>query len=181
MDWTPGAIAQAEKRCHRIGQAHPVLAQHLVFDGSLDARMMSLLGDKEDVISEAMDDPGEIAVPIMTRPQVDPDILQVAIEPNLQVAKETKATQKKEQKVKIPSFTEEQVQAIHKGLILLRGRCDGAIKEDGAGFNRYDADIGHMLAGKPSLTEKEAAIGQKLIRKYQRQLSKELVMIVLRS
>jgi SWI/SNF-related matrix-associated actin-dependent regulator 1 of chromatin subfamily A len=181
MDWTPGAIAQAEKRCHRIGQVYPVLAQHLVFDGSLDARMMLLLGEKEDVIAEAMDDPGEIEIPIMTRPQVEPDILQVAIEPNLQVAKETKATQKKEQKVKTPSFTEEQVQAIHKGLIMLRGRCDGAIKEDGAGFNRYDADIGHLLAGKFSLTEKEAAIGQKMIRKYQRQLPKELVMIAIRS
>lgn len=39
MDWTDVAMEQAVGRAHRIGQMHPVLAQYLVMDGSVDARL----------------------------------------------------------------------------------------------------------------------------------------------
>lgn len=56
LDWTPGAMEQAEARCHRIGtQADMVLVEHLVYDGSLDAYMVQLLLAKQATIRDAMD------------------------------------------------------------------------------------------------------------------------------
>ncbi len=54
QDWTPGVLLQAEDRIHRIGQDRPVLIQYLVFDGSLDARMVKSLARKERIIQEAI-------------------------------------------------------------------------------------------------------------------------------
>ena len=56
LDWVPGNLAQAEDRCHRIGQTDSVLVQHLVLDGSLDARMAQIIVDKMDVIAAAVDE-----------------------------------------------------------------------------------------------------------------------------
>jgi SWI/SNF-related matrix-associated actin-dependent regulator 1 of chromatin subfamily A len=56
LDWVPGNVSQAEDRCHRIGQTNSVLVQHLVVDGSLDARLAQVLVDKQAVIDAAMDD-----------------------------------------------------------------------------------------------------------------------------
>ena len=56
LDWVPGNLTQAEDRCHRIGQRDSVLVQHLVVDGSLDAKMADILVKKQDVIDAALDD-----------------------------------------------------------------------------------------------------------------------------
>jgi SWI/SNF-related matrix-associated actin-dependent regulator of chromatin subfamily A-like protein 1 len=55
LDWVPGAMTQAEDRCHRIGQTESVLVQHLVLDGSLDARIAHTLVAKQDVLDRALD------------------------------------------------------------------------------------------------------------------------------
>lgn len=55
LDWTPAAMTQAEDRLHRIGQLSPVLAQHLVIDGSIDAKMSALLVAKQEMIDNALD------------------------------------------------------------------------------------------------------------------------------
>ena len=57
LDWVPGNISQAEDRCHRIGQVNSVLVQHLVFDGSIDARMAAVIIAKQAVIEAAVDTP----------------------------------------------------------------------------------------------------------------------------
>ena len=54
MDWVPGVMTQAEDRCHRIGQKNSVLVQHLVLDGSIDARMCKMLIKKQEVINAAI-------------------------------------------------------------------------------------------------------------------------------
>ena len=54
-DWTPGAIDQAEDRCHRIGQLNPVLPRHLALEGSLDARMFKIQERKRSIITRALD------------------------------------------------------------------------------------------------------------------------------
>jgi SWI/SNF-related matrix-associated actin-dependent regulator 1 of chromatin subfamily A len=54
LDWTPGKLAQAEDRLHRIGQHDSVLVQHIVLDGSLDGRMAELIVEKMQVITEAI-------------------------------------------------------------------------------------------------------------------------------
>jgi SWI/SNF-related matrix-associated actin-dependent regulator 1 of chromatin subfamily A len=55
LDWVPGKLAQAEDRCHRIGQTDSVLVQHIVLDGSLDGRMAELIVEKMEVISAAIE------------------------------------------------------------------------------------------------------------------------------
>ncbi len=56
-DWTPGVMAQAEDRLHRIGQVNPVLIQYLVLEKSLDARIMKSALRKETIIKRALDAP----------------------------------------------------------------------------------------------------------------------------
>ena len=55
LDWTPAAMMQSEDRLHRIGQHSPVLVQHLVIDGSLDAKMARILIEKQAVMDAALD------------------------------------------------------------------------------------------------------------------------------
>lgn len=55
LDWVPANISQAEDRTHRIGQRQSVLVQHLVFDGSLDARMAHKIIQKQEVSELALD------------------------------------------------------------------------------------------------------------------------------
>lgn len=55
LDWTPGNMAQCEDRCHRIGQKDSVLVQHLVLEGSLDARISKALLRKQQVIDQTLD------------------------------------------------------------------------------------------------------------------------------
>lgn len=53
-DWTPGAISQAEDRCHRIGQRDNVLIHHLVFKGSIDGFMIEKIVAKQAVIESCV-------------------------------------------------------------------------------------------------------------------------------
>lgn len=57
LDWVPGNLTQAEDRCHRIGTTDTVLVQHIVLDGSLDARMAKIVVDKQVVIDTVLDTP----------------------------------------------------------------------------------------------------------------------------
>jgi len=54
--WEPGKVSQCEDRIHRIGQKNSVLIQHLVWAGSLDSYMTKRVIEKQEVISEALDD-----------------------------------------------------------------------------------------------------------------------------
>lgn len=56
LDWVPALIEQAEDRAWRIGQKNAVLIQHLVVDGSIEARMAQVLLDKMGVIATILDD-----------------------------------------------------------------------------------------------------------------------------
>ena len=59
LDWVPGNITQAEDRCHRIGQKDSVLVQHIVLDGSLDAKMAKRLIEKQHVIEATLNGGGQ--------------------------------------------------------------------------------------------------------------------------
>lgn len=72
-------------------------------------------------------------------------------------------------------FTDEQEQAVLRGLRMLAASCDGAQDQDGCGFNKRDTNFGKILAGKTSLTDKMFKIGQKMIRLYHRQLPQEVL------
>jgi SNF2 family DNA or RNA helicase len=68
LSWSPYQVTQAEDRAHRIGQQNQVLVQHLVFDGSIDARMASTLIEKQSIADRLLDNDTEIdvAIPITT-------------------------------------------------------------------------------------------------------------------
>jgi SWI/SNF-related matrix-associated actin-dependent regulator 1 of chromatin subfamily A len=57
LDWTPAILAQAEDRCHRIGQRESLLIQHLVVDDSIDAHLVRKIVQKQAMIRQALDSP----------------------------------------------------------------------------------------------------------------------------
>jgi len=157
LDWVPANLSQAEDRCHRIGQHDSVLIQHLVLEGSLDAVMAKKIVAKQRVIDTALDkDIPEFKVP--TIPTVE--------------ATETPRKKIEEAAAKL---TPAEIEAVHMGLQELAMMCDGAREEDGMGFNKFDTAIGKSLAGAIVLSPKQAALGQKLVRKYRRQLSEGML------
>ena len=155
MDWVPGVMSQAEDRLHRIGQTGSVLVQHLVLDDSLDARMARVIVEKQAVIEQALDSGGE-SLPIAPAPTT--------------TTTPAPAT--------TPELSHEQIAAIHEGLRILAGVCDGAVERDGCGFNANDAAFGHSLAASPSLSQKQAMAARRMIILYQRQLPEGLVATV---
>ena len=152
LDWVPANLSQAEDRCHRIGQTGSVLVQHLVLEGSLDSVMAKKIVGKQRVIDEAL----------------DKDIPEFKL-PTIPTVEATETPRKKIEEA-AAKLTPEQIVAIHMGLQELAAMCDGARQEDGMGFNKFDTIIGKSLAGAISLSPKQAALGQKLVRKYRRQL-----------
>jgi len=61
--------------------------------------------------------------------------------------------------------------AITEGLVYLANDCDGARKRDGIGFDKFDTDLGHRLAKKELLTDKDFAVSRRLLRRYVAQLA----------
>ena len=55
LDWTPARLAQAEDRCHRIGQASAVTAWYLLAADTIDDTMAELLDQKRGVIGAVTD------------------------------------------------------------------------------------------------------------------------------
>ena len=68
LDWTPAMHAQAEDRCHRIGQQDAVTAWYLLAPGTIDDEMGDVLNRKREVIdavvdgNRALDEPVSLAV-----------------------------------------------------------------------------------------------------------------------
>lgn len=168
LDWTPGNVQQAEDRCHRIGQRESVLVQHLVFEGTLDARLVELLDSKQAVITKAVDKRTIVAPPDglehaswCAKSLVgSPCDCLPAPRPRDYVAP-----------APIPRFiTDAEVSRIHTALKMLAGVCDGAQAPDGAGFNKLDSSFGKSLAMSAKLTDKQALAARKMLRKYRRQI-----------
>lgn len=55
FSWISGENDQAIDRAHRIGQVNGVVTDYLVYENSLDERMLKLLWKKSQVIAEAME------------------------------------------------------------------------------------------------------------------------------
>lgn len=161
LDWVPGNMSQFEDRAHRIGQTETVLVQHLVLNGSLDARMAHMLVEKQRVIDSALDkDHPERVAPVYA--------------PREQAA--THEAKPNDLEKIGNALSEEQKTAILAGLKMLAGMdMDFARDENGVGFSKIDVRIGHSLAERRELTPKQAALGQKLVNKYRRQLPGELL------
>ena len=160
LDWVPGNVSQAEDRCHRIGQHDSVLVQHLIVDGSLDAKMCHTIVAKQEIIDAALDDE------IVTAEAI-----------SIPENRNTSTFGKRRQQIEKESLniTPPISRAIHAALKLVSVYCDGAQARDGAGFSRIDAEMGHSLANQQELTPKAAALGKYLVRKYRRQVPVEML------
>jgi SWI/SNF-related matrix-associated actin-dependent regulator 1 of chromatin subfamily A len=164
LDWTPGKLAQAEDRCHRIGQTDSVLVQHIVLDGSLDGRMAELIVEKMEVIAAAIDqgetlpEVAHLAAPIAPEPVKAPSREPIVVEP-------------------VP-LSDDVVSMIHDAMRHLAAMCDGARDLDGCGFNKLDASFGRGIAARASLTQRQARAAAKLVIKYGRQLDSRVVEAV---
>lgn len=155
-DWVPGNVSQGEDRCHRIGQFDSVTVQHIVLDGSIDARMAQVVVDKQKRIDAALDDDIDQSVPVVPEEAVDVPASRGMV--RAQIAKQAE------------EITAEQCGAVLEGLKILAGLCDGARRVDGSGFSKIDSEIGHSLARNYRLTPKQAVLGRKICNKYRRQL-----------
>lgn len=164
LDWVPGNLAQAEDRCHRIGQIDSVLVQHLVLDGSLDARMAQIIVDKMDVIAAAVDE--KSADGALEAPKLLPTPLPA---PTLPAGGNG---------AQPGDLTRDQIAAVHEALRIVASNCDGAQALDGYGFNKLDSRFGKDLASRASLTQGQAKWGRTLAIKYQRQIPASLLAIV---
>jgi SWI/SNF-related matrix-associated actin-dependent regulator 1 of chromatin subfamily A len=157
LDWVPGNITQAEDRTHRFGQENSVLVQHLVFEGSLDAKMARTLVAKQDVIHAGLDSQSQV-VPGSKMEEVRP------------VTPKDPATLRAGREL-----SDMEILVIHRALQMLAGVCDGAKRKDEMGFNAFDSKFGKDLAYKSSLTQQQAQVGRDLVFKYRRQLPHEVM------
>jgi hypothetical protein len=194
LDWVPGNISQAEDRCHRIGQRDSVLVQHIVLDGSIDARLAKTIVEKQAVIDQALD--------VEHAPREEqPDVVEHVLNPlalDLRSIVSTHAAQSEatsqensaslegeraatedttrlEILAEAETITPEQIAAVHSALEILAGLdFDWAQEQNGIGFNKVDGRIGHSLAEQSRLTPKQAALGRKVLKKYRRQVPPDL-------
>jgi len=160
LDWVPGNVTQAEDRCHRIGQHDNVTIQHLVVDGSLDAKLAHILVWKQYIIEQALDT--QRALPTPATVNADPATLPMPAS-------------------KYPKATAAQREACATGLQILAGMCDGAHKQDGEGFNRMDTRIGRQLAAKSmnrDLTDGECWLARRILPKYHGQIGEAVIAAV---
>jgi SWI/SNF-related matrix-associated actin-dependent regulator 1 of chromatin subfamily A len=167
IDWTPSVNRQCEDRCHRIGQDDTVHVQYLVVNESLEARIAQKNVRKQKNIDAAMNEDFDDG--FYEADEVDLDIVPSGADEELN---ESVASSTREE---ITETTDEEKEAILKGVKTLSAYCDGARSLDGMGFNKADTEFGHSLAGYESLTDKQAHYARKLVRKYQRQLDDGVV------
>jgi SWI/SNF-related matrix-associated actin-dependent regulator 1 of chromatin subfamily A len=154
LDWVPGNMSQAEDRCHRIGQEDSVLVQHLVVDGSIDARMAEALVGKQKVLDKALD---------------NVQVLDQSISIN-DLAVGVKEVEKMFHNKKLAPLSNEIVDAMRSCAAYLASRCDGALEEDGQGYNGLDSRFGKSITQQLIWTPAVQHAAKKMLKKYREQL-----------
>ena len=159
LDWVPSNMEQAIDRLHRIGATNPVLAQYFVLQNSIDAKMAKTIVEKQELIEKAL---GDVEI------EIEKD------EPVIPIEGITTTKQRIKQESKL--ITPEQIEYIVKGLKIVAGMdSDRASVKNDMGFSKVDTYIGNSLAQLDNLTNKQAALGRKLLLKYWRQLPEQII------
>lgn len=162
--WVPLVISQCEDRAHRIGQINSVNVIHFVLEGSVDCRMAYRTIEKQEIFDRILDGSKE----------------ELANEPLIPMPDGVTVTLK-EIEDESAGIGEAQLGAISRAIQILAVECDGARALDGRGFNIVDAMIGKALAGFLHMTQAQAVLGKRLVRKYAKQLPADLVTLCLGS
>ena len=155
LSWVPGDVSQAEDRCHRIGQQNSVLVQHLVVDGSLDARMAEVLVQKQKILDRAIDD-------VQILPAISINDLAVGV----------KEVEKIFHNKKLKPLSDDIIEALQACALYLAERCDGAVEEDGQGYNGLDSSFGKSIAAQLIWSPAVQHAAKKILKKYAGQLTK---------
>lgn len=147
LDWTPSNVTQAEDRCHRVGQKSNVFVQHLVLNGSLDARMAQILVEKQEIADRALDKSTDLsAMKGLLVGKVIEDVPPVPVWKKF---------------------------LLQEAMAILAQRRDE--DEGGRGFSKFDSIIGQKLATSAyQLSDKQAHLAFKLAKKYRGQLAPRL-------
>lgn len=149
LDWVPGNMSQGEDRCHRIGQQESVLVQHLVLEGSLDAKIARQLVKKQEVIDNSLDKEYDFTEDVEY-------ILELP---------------EREEEPETPFISQEEKDyLLEKIKIIASFDLDKAKSLNGVGFSKTDTSLGHSLASQEFLSDKQANLARKLVKKYRRQL-----------
>jgi SNF2 family DNA or RNA helicase len=150
-DWVPANMTQAEDRCHRIGQHDMVQVHLLTVPGSLDEYILEKVVSKQAIADQALDHrPTRKAIEAVSRPAKTGNASPpITVDPALRLA-------------------------LLAGLRAVADNCDGAVKQDGAGFNRVDSSFGQALARRSDLTDRQYHAALKMLRKYKRQVPEEI-------
>lgn len=164
LDYVPGVLSQCEDRCHRIGQTDSVLIQHYVLEDSIDCRMAEVLVEKQAVLDRVLDGGGAEAQQIIIVPPANDN--RAATYDAKREALEAEGQ----------TITEDQRTAILQALQYLAAfDTDHARMINGVGYSKIDGKIGHSLATCARLSNKQAALGRRLVNKYRRQLGTEVL------
>lgn len=144
-DWNPAKISQAESRPHRIGQTGNVLVKHFIVPGTINARMINVCIQKQELAEKTLD--------------IDPDsATEPLFAPYLPVGT------RKELLSEAMLITETEKQWIHSVIKTVRFEDAGAID-----FNLISA-----LADSESITPGQAALGRRILRRYPEYLLPEV-------
>lgn len=137
-DWAPSKISQAESRPHRIGQTKNVLVKHFIVPGTINARMINVCIEKQEMIEKTLDiDPDVGAEPLFvpyralaTRRELQAEAMLI----------ETREISEIHQQIKAKTYTE--------------------------GMNEIDRRLCSALAGMETITQGQAALARRLLARY---------------
>jgi SWI/SNF-related matrix-associated actin-dependent regulator 1 of chromatin subfamily A len=190
LDWVPGNLSQAEDRACRIGQtANAIHVTHLVVDGSIDAQLAKTIVRKQAIADAALDakcdapereEVSYLEEVSFERPGIELPWIEMKDDPQ-EESYEPQPVQRKskvEKEVLQRQLSQEELDAILEALRQIAGVCDGARKQDGVGFSKVDSNFGKSLAGQGGLSQKQAAVAYGLVRKYQRQVSEDILSLL---
>ena len=190
LSFVPGEVTQAEDRCHRVGQKDNVLIQHLVFDGSMDAKIVKTLVAKQAVADAALDADNQVTLTEAERlASVSKEAWLAFVKANMekrqaeekrraaeaQMSADTRAVYRAASKLVGDIEVAGELRAlVHEAVREIAVVCDGAFEKDGVGFNKADSYLGRGLAALPELNDRQAWLAVGLARRYRRQLGDEL-------
>lgn len=178
FDWVPSRMVQCEDRSCRIGQLDVVTVHILALLDSLDARMAELVASKAETSRDILDvnhDPerDNPTKEAQAEAEAPKPVVPRKIEIDDKAAKEIQKQDKRRAAWDaIPTnLSEDQLAELQQRLQRVATACDGAIEEDGMGFNKLDTKKGRVLAfGMANFWDShDIKMAQLLTRKYQRQ------------
>ena len=149
-EWTDAAAQQSSDRAHRYGQTKGVVCEYLVFEESLDVRLLQVALSKASLADSVID--GNHTPASGNAPSKPLD-------------------RKLQYKMIGDSMSAQEIQSSHDALRYLAKLDIEAVKHcNGGGFAPIHRDIGHKLAATLFLTNAQGALAREIALKYRQQL-----------